>query len=81
MLPPNKNSTCVGVSLDQVGEKIPADVSRTHASALIQTVGAVAVRITPAARRAVYGNAYRLEKYAVGCAGRHRRNQRTPGNT
>src|ERR1700704_742057 len=70
---------CVRIRFDEVGEKIPADVHRSHAAAFVQAMRAIAIGITPPPRSAVHRNADGLEKNAVGGARRHGRNQRHTG--
>src|ERR1700719_3450116 len=71
--------TSVSVQLYKLGEKIPADIYRAHAAALIQPMYAIAVGIAPAAGRPIDRNADGLEKDTIGGARRHGGHQRHSG--
>jgi hypothetical protein len=58
------------------GEALPAAHIRTRLGALVEAVRAIAIGISPAARRAINWNADGLEKDAIGGASGHGRNQR-----
>src|SRR6185437_13468292 len=61
----------VRVGLDQIGEEVTPYEHGPYAAALVQTMRAVAIRITPGPGHAVDRDSDRLEVDPVGGTGRH----------
>ena len=70
---------CIRVKLHQIYHVIPPDKYGAHASAFIEPVHSIVIRIKPPAWYAIDRNADRLQKNTVGGSGRHLRDQRYAG--